>query len=100
MSLPTEPKVRVDPKVRALRAIAERLTAKLPSGEGHVAWHQVHHLVTRLADAAEALHNLRLTRNPSETDAAHTKRVCLAAERFNKDITATLNGIIKITGDG
>jgi hypothetical protein len=95
----TEPTVRVDPKVRALRAIAERLTAKLP-GEGHAASHQVHHHVTRLADAAEALHTLRLTRDPSQTDAAHTKKVCLAAERLNKDVTATLNGILKITGDG
>jgi hypothetical protein len=100
MPLPTDPKIRVDPKVRALRAIADRLTSKLPSGEGHAAWHQVHAHVVRLADASEALFNLRLTRNPSETDAAHTKRVCLAADRFNKDITVTLNHIIKVSGDG
>lgn len=100
MPLPTDPKIRVDPKVRALRAIAERSASKLPSGEGHAAQRQVHHHVVRLADAAEALHTLRLTRDPTQPEIAHVKRVCLAAERLGKDITATLNGIIKITGDG
>jgi len=103
--MPTEPtKVRVDPRVRALREIAERLTAKQPAGEdGHSTWHQVHaHVVrhvVRLADAAEALYNLRVTRDPTQTPDAHTKRVGLAAERFNKDITATFNHINKVIGD-
>src|SRR6266853_1731721 len=92
--------VRVDPKVRALRAIVERLTAKLPPGEGNFAWHQVHADVGHLADAAEALHTLYLTRNPLETEAAHFKRTHLEAARLGKYVTATLNHIIKVTGDG
>src|SRR5258708_7149769 len=100
MASPTEPKIRIHPKVRALRAIAERLTAKLPSGEGHAAWHQINAHVVRLADAAEALEILRTTRNPLETEAAHAKRVGIAAERFNKDVTVTLNHLLKVTGDG
>jgi hypothetical protein len=90
----------VESKVRALIALAQRFASKLPSGEGHAAWRQIFAQVSSLTEAAQALHNLRVTRNPTETDGANKKRVSIAAERLGKETTATINRIIKITGDG
>src|SRR5712692_10073439 len=90
----------VESKVRALIALAQRFASKLSSGEGHAACRQIFAQVSSLTEAAQALHNLRVTRNPTETDGAHQKRVCLAAERLGKETTATMNRIFKIAGDG
>jgi hypothetical protein len=78
------------PKVRALQALAQHLTERLPSGDGHDAWRALHGEVTRLASTAEALRNLHATRNPTETDAAHVKRVATAAAKFAKESEAAL----------
>lgn len=82
-----------DPKVTALVELAKRLSAKLPSGEGHAATRQVLGATLQLTEAARALHNLRTTRNPTETEGAHQKRVSLAAERLGRETTSTINRI-------
>lgn len=86
-------------KVRALRAIADRFS--LPSGsEGHAALRAIYAQVANLTNAAEALHTLRMTRDPTITDGAHQKRVSLAAARLGRETTAAINRIIKISADG
>jgi hypothetical protein len=90
----------IELKMRALVALAQRFASKLPSGEGHAAWRQIFSQVSSLTETAQALHTLRATRNPTETEGAHQKRVSLAAVRLSKETTATMNRIFKITGDG
>ncbi len=90
----------VEPKMRALVALAQRFASKLPEGEGHTARRQILGQVSNLTEAAQALHNLRVTKDPTVTDGAHQKRVILAADRLGKETTAALNRILKIAGDG
>jgi hypothetical protein len=61
---------------------------------------QMHQHAVRLAEAAKALRDLHSTRNPTETDGAHIKRVSTAAQKFAKDIEATRERAQKIAQDG
>jgi len=90
----------VAPKLHALAAIVDHLGKRAPSGNGHDAWRQVFGQVAILTEAAWALHKMHLARNPVETEAAHVKKITLAAERFDREITVAINRIAKITGDG
>jgi hypothetical protein len=53
-----------------------------------------------LSEAAAALHNLHVTRDPTITDGAHVKKITAAAQRFDREITEAINRILKIQGDG
>jgi hypothetical protein len=71
-----------EPKVRALQALSTRMLDRVPSGAGHDAWRELWAQVNHLAETATALHNLHVTRNPTENDAAHLKRVATAAAKL------------------
>jgi hypothetical protein len=68
----------------------DHLIAKAPTGDGHREHHEVVGEVRRLVDFAEALHTLRTTRDPTQTDAAHQKRVLTAAVKFAKEAETAL----------
>src|SRR5258708_5109779 len=87
-------------KISALRAIADHLAKRAPAGDGHDAWRRVFGEVSSLAQAAEALHNLHVTRDPTITDGAHVKRVAAAAQKFDRSVTDGLNRILRIQGEG
>src|SRR5258706_938414 len=87
-------------KITALRAIADHLAKRAPAGDGHDAWKRVFGEVSSLASAAEALHNLHVTRDLTITDGAHVKRVAAAAQKFDRSVTDGLNRIFRIQGDG
>ena len=90
----------IDPKVLALVELAKRLSAKLPPGDGHAATRQVIGATLHLTDAARSLHNLRTTRNPTETEGSHQKRISLAAERLGRETTATTNRLSEFLRSG
>lgn len=90
-----------EPKIRALAAIAARMLERVPSDEGHPApRRQIYGQVSALTEAAQALHNLHVNRDPTVTDGAHLKRVSLAASRLGRETTATINRIARITAEG
>lgn len=84
------------PKVRAMIALSERFAAKVPATGNNSQWIQMNGQISRLTEGAVALHSLHSLRNPSDTDASHFKRVALAAARFNKEGTATINRLRQI----
>src|SRR5947207_13920968 len=90
----------IAPKLHALTALADRLGKRAPSGDGHDAWRQVFGQVAILTDAAWNLHKIHMARVLTDNDFAHTKKVALAAEKFDREITVAINRIAKITRDG
>lgn len=90
----------LEPRVRALIHMRDQLIAKAPSGDGHREHHEVVGEVRRLVDFAEALHTLRTTRDPTQTDVAHQKRVLTAAVKFAKETDAALARLNKSWATG
>ena len=92
----------VEPKLQALAALTQRAVELYPKGGagGTEALTQISHVVSRLSEAAQALRNLHVARNPTETDGAHTKKVAAAAAKFAKDVEAARERVNKIVRDG
>ena len=77
-----------DHAARALQAIAARMTKDLPD---HPTARALQSEVTRLANGAIALDNLRASRSPLDTVEAHALKVGKAAKKLDQEITAMIN---------
>lgn len=83
-------------RVRALAQIADRLAAM----DKNEASRRLHAELNRLRQGVEALEGVRTSRNPIETEAAHTKRVATLARRLDKDAVAAMNRAGQIIREG
>jgi hypothetical protein len=91
----------VEPRLRGVRNVLDdRIIAKSPSGDGHREHFEIIGVATDLVERWEALHVLRTTRDPTQTDAAHAKRVQLAVAKFAKDTEAALVRMNKSWANG
>jgi len=81
--------------LRALIHMRDQMIAKTPTGDGRREHQALIGEVERLVDFATALHDLRTTRDPTQTDAAHQKRVLTGAAKFAKDTEAVLDRLNK-----
>jgi len=91
-----------DSKINGLTALAARMVKLFPEGGsgGSQAMANMCREVGMLDEAARALRDLHATRNPTETDGAHTKRVATAAQKFAKEIEAARERAAKVARDG
>jgi hypothetical protein len=84
---------RRNPMVKAIEAIAQRMTSGLPD---HKSALQMQAEVNRLKLRAEALDNVNLTRSPLDTEAAHALKVAKLARSFDKEVIDTINRTSRI----
>lgn len=77
-----------DHAVRALQAVAARMTKSIPD---HPTARALQGEVTRLANHASALDNMRANRSPLDTPEAHALKVGKAAKKLDQEITALIN---------
>lgn len=87
-----------NPLLNALNAIAQRLKERHSAAQGTREY--IAGSVARLATMSEAMHKAYLTRNPTETEATHTKRTAQQAERLGKDVTASINRVSDVFRGG
>lgn len=85
-----------DHRVRALGHIAEKL-AKLDRNE---AARRLQAEINRLRQGVEALDTVFASRNPVETEAAHTKKVATMARKLDQEVTAAINRAGMILKEG
>src|ERR1700741_8688 len=92
----------IDSKINGLTALSARMAQAFPKGGsgGSEALKALCSEVGALLEGAIALRDLHSTRNPTETDGAHTKRVATDAQRFAKKIEAARERAAKLAKDG
>src|SRR5438270_108885 len=85
----------VDPKITALNVILDRVLRKLPSGDGPEVAHfrQVTSPIGDVTAGALALHKLHANRNPTDTDAAHFRKVASSAKKLAYQIEQSEHAI-------
>ncbi|MDP1550515.1 MAG: hypothetical protein Q8L97_10205 [Nitrosomonas sp.] len=82
--------------VAALDAIIERVSSNLPVC-GQSASNKLHFEIQRLRTAVNALHTLNSARSPTETEAAHIKKVSLAAKRLGAEVATARTRVSETT---
>jgi hypothetical protein len=85
-----------------LHALWKRGVDRFPQGGagGAQAYSAVLQELNQLVEGATALENLRAARNPTETDAAHIKRVASAAQKYAKEVEAVFERANKAVSAG
>jgi DNA repair exonuclease SbcCD ATPase subunit len=84
------------PHGRAIRTLIERLEARIEGTEETPA-HNVAALLTRLERQTAALQKLRASKNPLDTDAAHSRKIATAAQKMRAEasrIQATIKTVV------
>lgn len=83
--------------VRALAAVAERMTRNMP---GHPVALSLQGVINRLSSGALALDNVNANRSPLETEGAHALKVAGLARKLDKEVTTSMNRLGEILREG
>lgn len=86
------------PMVKAIEAIASRMTAGL--GEQHPTARQLHAEANRIRQGAEALDRVNSNPSPLDTAEAHAMKVAKLARKFEGEVTAYVNRSSQIWAAG